>query len=83
MNKERLIELAREAGLEVHPRKEQIRVGFDALLGIDSTEKVERFAQAIRNEALEDAMNICESHWSVEGIAQRCYEGIHALKEQQ
>lgn len=36
--------LAREAGFEVHPRKHQIRVGADALLGLDSTEKVHKFA---------------------------------------
>lgn len=39
-----IIRMAREAGFEVHDRKQQARVGMDALLGIDSTEKLERFA---------------------------------------
>lgn len=47
MTREDIIKMAREAGLEVHPRKEQVRVGFDALMGIDSTENVERFAAIV------------------------------------
>ena len=41
---QQIIELAREAGIEVHERKEQARIGMDALLGIDSTPKLQRFA---------------------------------------
>ncbi len=40
-----VIRMAREAGFEVHERKQQARVGMDALCGIDSTEKLERFAE--------------------------------------
>lgn len=39
--------MAREAGFEVHDRKQQVRVGLDALAGIDSTEKLERFAALV------------------------------------
>lgn len=46
--KDDIIRMALEAGLDVHPRKEQVRVGIDALIGIDSTEKVERFAELVR-----------------------------------
>lgn len=41
---QQIVELAREAGIEVHERKEQARIGMDALLGIDSTPKLQRFA---------------------------------------
>lgn len=52
--KDRIIELAKLAGMEVHPRKMQIRVGADAVLGLDSTEVVTRFAELVRNEALDE-----------------------------
>lgn len=44
MTHEEIIAMAREAGFEVHERKQQVRVGVDALLGIDSTDKLDRFA---------------------------------------
>jgi len=47
MKREDIIRIAREAGFEVHERKQQARVGLDALLGIDSTDKLERFAALV------------------------------------
>lgn len=46
-DRDKIIRMAREAGFEVHDRKQQARVGMDALLGIDSTEKLERFAESV------------------------------------
>lgn len=48
-----IIEMAREAGFEVHERKQQARVGLDALCGIDSTAKLERFAELVRADERE------------------------------
>lgn len=47
MTHEEIIAMAREAGFEVHERKQQVRVGVDALLGIDSTDKLDRFAALV------------------------------------
>lgn len=87
MNK--IIEAAREAGFEVHPSKQQARVGWDALTGDDSTPKLARFYAIARAEALEDAAKVCDRGaemmlhgYKREGAA-RCAESIRALKEQQ
>ncbi len=61
MTPEQITELARQAGMEIHPRKMQIRVGADAALGLDSTEVVMRFAQKLCNAALEEAAVKCDS----------------------
>lgn len=47
MNKQQIMDLARQVGFEVHDRKQQARVGVDALLGIDSTDKLARFAELV------------------------------------
>lgn len=51
ITREEIISMAREAGFEVHDRKQQVRVGLDALIGIDSTEKLERFAALVEARA--------------------------------
>lgn len=48
LSKDEVIAMAREAGFAVHDRKQQVRVGMDAMLSIDSTEKLERFAPLCR-----------------------------------
>lgn len=62
MNADQITSLAKQAGMEVHPRKMQIRVGADAALGFDSTEVVTRFAELVRAEALRDASEFCRAH---------------------
>ena len=61
-------ELAREAGFEVHERKKQVRVGIDALVGIDSTQKLSRF----RDLVLEEAAKVCSPYtlgqWNADAI---------------
>lgn len=47
INRDDVLRMAQEAGFEVHDRKQQARVGMDAILGIDSTEKLERFAAIV------------------------------------
>lgn len=47
MTRDDIIGMAREAGFEIHERKQQARVGMDTLIGIDSTDKLERFAALV------------------------------------
>ncbi len=47
MEKELILKLAQEAGIEVHPYKQEARMGVDALTGCDSTEKLTRFAELV------------------------------------
>ncbi len=60
MTKDDIIAMAREAGLEVHPRKEEIRVGTDAMWGFDSTPKVKRFAALVAAAEREACAKVCE-----------------------
>jgi len=64
--------LAREAGFEVHERKKEFRVGIDALIGIDSTAKLERFAALV----LEEAAKACDDIWQEDGTAMQCRAAI-------
>ena len=45
MTRDEILSMAREAGIEVHPRKEIARIGLDALTGCDSTDKLAKFAE--------------------------------------
>ena len=64
MNRETIIQMAREAGFEVHEQKQQARVGIDALIGVDSTAKLERFyALAVAAERKECAKWYAEKGW--------------------
>lgn len=47
MNREDVIRMAREAGIEFHERKNHLRIGTDILFGDDSTEKLDRFAALV------------------------------------
>lgn len=55
MSRDDVIRMAREAGLEVHERKGQIRIGSAILTGADSTEQVERFARLVAAHAASEA----------------------------
>ena len=47
MTRDDIIRMAREAGIETHERKQQARLGVDSLLGVDSTDKLSRFADLV------------------------------------
>ena len=47
LTQKEIIGMAREAGIEVHPRKDSIRIGSAILTGCDSTEEVTRFAALV------------------------------------
>lgn len=65
MTHEEIIAMAREAGFEVHERKQQVRVGADALLGIDSSDKLERFAALVAEKAEAKANDRANTSWKL------------------
>lgn len=62
MTRDEIIRMAREAGFSVHERKRQARVGIDELLGIDSTEKLERFAELAAASEREACAKVCDHY---------------------
>lgn len=47
MTRADIIRMAHEAGIEIYERKQQARLGVDSLLGVDSTDKLLRFADIV------------------------------------
>jgi hypothetical protein len=72
-----LIEMAQEAGFEVHERKQQARVGLDAICGIDSTAKLKRFAELIRADEREACAKLSDEYAKWAGS--RFYDGFTKL----
>ena len=66
MTKTEVIAIAKEAGMEVHERKGQIRIGSAVLTGCDSTEQVERFAALVAAAEREACAQVCESEWATD-----------------
>lgn len=62
MKTEDVIRMAREAGFEIHERKQQARVGADALFGIDSTPKLLKFANLVAAAEREACLNVALAH---------------------
>lgn len=62
-----VIRWAIEAGLDVHPRKNVIRIGTDILTGEDSTGKVVNLAASAYAAGAaaerEECARVCESQW--------------------
>lgn len=57
-----IIRMAREAGMEVHDRKGQVRIGSAVLTGCDSTDQVERFAALVAAAEREACAKVCEGY---------------------
>lgn len=56
MTRDEVIRLAREAGMEVHESKGQVRIGSAVLTGCDSTDQVVRLVElAVKHEREECA----------------------------
>lgn len=51
MTQDEILSMARDAGMEVHPRKDQIRIGYARIAGLDSTPEVMRFAALVAAKA--------------------------------
>lgn len=60
--REQVIEMARQAGIEVHDRKQQARIGLAALVGLDSTDELTRLCTMAADRALEAAAHAFEQH---------------------
>lgn len=56
---EDLIAMARIAGMEVHERKGEVRIGSAIITGCDCTEQVERFAALIEARAVARTREEC------------------------
>ena len=52
--------MAKEAGMEVHERKGQIRIGSAVLTGADSTDEVTRFAALVAAKEREACALVCD-----------------------
>lgn len=59
MTQDEIISMAKEAGMEVHERKGQIRIGSAVLTGCDSTAQLERFAALVEAKAAAKEREAC------------------------
>lgn len=82
MNRDDVIKMAREAGMEVHERKGEVRIGSAILTGADSTEQVERFAQLVAAQAAAEEREACadvaDDYGHVAHVAQSIAAAIRA-----
>lgn len=85
MTRADIIRMAREAGIETHERKQQARLGVDSLLGVDSTDKLSRFADLVAAAEREACAKLCDDNdtpaaiWS---IPRNCAAAIRARSQQ-
>ena len=61
MTRNDILRMAREAGMEVHPRKGEIRIGSAVLTGCDSTDEVMRFAALVAQAEREECAALVAS----------------------
>ena len=73
MTQDEILSMARDAGMEVHPRKDQIRIGYARIAGLDSTPEVMRFAALVAAKAAAEEREACTA--ACEKIKQQA-EGI-------
>lgn len=81
MNKERIEQIARECGLwptlEAHNVDEQ---GKADAITLALQHEISKFAQAIRNEALDEACAVVYGQCDNDNVAQRTVEAIRRMK---
>lgn len=78
MNRDDVIRMARESGIEVHPRKDEARIGWDAIAGLDSTPKLERFAALVAEYERQKCCEIIYGQCESDNVAQRTVDAIRA-----
>ena len=61
MTRDEILAMARDAGMEVHERKGQIRIGSAVLTGADSTDEVTRFAALVAAKERESVAQLIET----------------------
>lgn len=82
MTQDDIIRMALEAGIEVHGRKQQARVGIDALTGDDSTEKLTCFAALVAAAEREACAQVCDRlATEVDTYPSECAAAIRARGE--
>lgn len=88
MKQQDVIALAREAGMEVHERKGEVRIGSAVITGCDSTDQVQRFAALVEARTREECAKVClelldlrHGHLAV-AYAAKCTEAIRSMGEQ-
>lgn len=80
MNREDVIGWAREAGLEVHDRKNQARFGIDIITGEDSTAKLQRMCElAAAAERRKHQADI--EAWKAEAATAEKWRGMALAKD--
>lgn len=80
MNREDVIRMAREAGIEFHERKNHLRIGTDILFGDDSTEKLERFADLVAAAERRKHQADIET-WKAEAATAEKWRGMALAKD--
>ena len=78
MTRDDIIRMAREAGMEVHERKGEIRIGSAVITGCDSTEQVTRFAALVAAAEREACAKLCESRLLKHDLGYQCAAAIRA-----
>lgn len=80
MTRDELLALAREAGIFVHDRKQQARIGMDAMMGTDSTEELLKFAEVVAsNERRKHQADI--ERWKAEAATAEKWRGLAMARE--
>ena len=60
MTQSEVIAMVREAGIEVHERKQEARIGMDVLIGADSTDKLMRLVALVAADEREACAQVAE-----------------------
>ena len=63
--RDEVIAMARECGIEIHERRQQARIGMDAMLGVDLTDKLQKFAALVAAKEREECavLLVGYPHW--------------------
>ena len=78
MTRDDIISMAREAGMEVHERKGEIRIGSAVITGCNSTDQVMRFAALVAAAEREACAAICDHYDSWGAIPRQAAAAIRA-----
>lgn len=89
MKTDEIIAMAKEAGMEVHASKGQIRIGSAVLTGCDSTAEVNRHTALVEAKVREACAQACEAvaaqwgfHMVAPSAAHNCAKVIRAIGQE-
>ena len=72
VTKDEIIAMAREAGIEVHERKQEARIGSAIFTGSDSTDQLMRFAALVAVKERDACAQVCDQLAANTMAAQVC-----------